>query len=427
MTKDPAQCDQDRPDGLASHSELLKRIADRESQIQIKSRLMDNMAYQIRTLSNAVIGFSDLLLSEDITADQVDYVQEINNAGYGLSDLVCEVLDWTQVLSGNLTIQKTPCELPEIIQRLEQILSAAANEKGLDYHIVTDPMLPARIFSDNERLSRCLLSLAANAIRYTPQGSVRVHVLLEEGVSGSVVRFDITDSGAGMDEEAAAGLFEPHDYQIGSDQGLLIELDMGLKVTAGLPLTKQLVEFLGGTLEVQSQVGAGSTFSLRVPVGMDASVPSAEGRSVQKDWQPTDTSSGTVLLVEDQPANRTVISLMLEALGVEVQTAADGEEAIGKVEQNAYSLILMDLKMPKMDGYEAAQRLREKNIDAPIVALSAKVLGENEHRRITGLFDGFLSKPVDSRKLSEMLGKFLPHLVQCGSCEQGAAALEYGH
>ena len=433
MKKEQTQRDEHRPDNLASNSELLNQIADREAQIQIKSRLMDNMAYQIRTLSNAVIGFSDLLLSEGLEPDQIEYVQEINNAGYGLSTLVSEVLDWSQVLSGKLVIQKTLCELPDIIGQIEQILSAAAKEKGLEYQVVTDPMLPDRILSDDERLLRCLLSLIANAIRYTPQGSVRMHVAMEESVLGPVIRFDIIDSGTGIDAETVAHLFEPHDYQIDSDQGLLTLLDMGLKVTAGLPLTKQLTEFLGGTIEVQSQVGVGSTFSLRIPVGTvcDGSekVQTSSQPADPDDWQLTEPSVGPILLVEDQRSNQTVISLMLEALGVEVDTAIDGEESLEKVECNSYALILMDLKMPKMDGYEATRRLREQDIGIPIVALSAKVLNGDEHHQIAALFDGFLTKPVDSRKLSEMLQKFMKgftaHDSKDRSFEQNTVALKY--
>lgn len=437
MTKEQIQRDENRPADSPTDGELLNRAADREAQIQIKSRLMDNMAYQIRTLSNAVIGFSELLLSEGLTQDQIEYIQEINHAGYGLSTLVNEVLDWTQVLSGNLTVKKSPCEMSEIIQRLEQVLSAAVMKKGLDYQIVTDPMIPTHIFSDDEQLLRCLLNLIANAIRFTSQGSVRVNVLLEGGVSGPVVCFDVIDSGVGVDEEKAAHLFESQDYQIGSDQGLLILLDMGLKVTAGLPLTKQLVELLGGTIEVQSQAGAGSTFSLRIPVGMDMTsqikpetAQTSEVMPARDDWQPTDTPVGTILLVEDQQANRTVISLMLEALGVEVETAADGEEALRKVEHNSYALILMDLKMPKMDGYKATQHLREQDIGIPIVALSAKVLNGDEHHQIAAMFDGFLTKPVDSHKLSKMLQKFITGFTpdpKTRSSEQDTVVLEYGN
>ena len=439
MTDDQTQRDENRPDGSKSEGELLGQIADREARIQIKSRLIDNMIYQIRTLANAIIGFSDLLSSEELTVVQTEYTQEIHHAGYGLSALVNEVLDWTQVLSGELELKKTHCELADIIRHIEDILSNATKEKGLDYQVVTDPMLPNGIVTDDERLQRCLLNVIANAVQYTPQGSVRLHVLLEESVFGSMVRFDIIDSGIGIDENKIARLFEPYDYQVNSVQGLLAQLDMGLQVTAGLPLTKLLTEFLGGTVEVKSQVGAGSTFSLRVPVGTMCQLKQSEPGGVQTSANPVDrddcqsieSPAGTILLVEDQPANRTVISLMLEALGVEVETAVDGEEALKKVEYNSYSLILMDLKMPKMDGYEATRRIREKGIEIPIAALSAKVLNGDERSQVTDMFDGFITKPVDSRKLSEILQKFIGGFSapdrNVPSSEQDTVASEYGN
>ncbi len=431
MKKDQTQHDERNADGSQSNSELLNQVVSREAKIQIKSRLMDNMVYQIRTLANAIIGFSDLLSSEELTADQMEYTQEIRHAGYGLSALVHEVLDWSQVLSGELVLRKTHCELSGIIEHVKHVLSNSTKEKGLDYQVVIDPMLPNGITTDDERLQRCLLNLIANAVGYTPQGSVRFHVLLEESAFGSMIRFDIIDTGIGIDENKIAHLFEPCDYQVNSVQGLLAQLNSDLQITAGLPLTKLLTEFLGGTVEVQSQVGVGSTFSLRVPVGTMCEPKQPKPDEAQNEWEPTDTSTGPLLLVEDQASNRTVISLMLEALGVEVDTAVDGEESLEKIQDNSYSLILMDLKMPKMDGYEATRHLREQNIEIPIVALSAKVLDRDEHHQITDLFDGFLTKPVDSRKLSEMLQKFMKGFTnpkrKDRSSKQDTVALEYGN
>ncbi|MHC4928279.1 MAG: response regulator [Planctomycetota bacterium] len=424
METDPRQHDATKGQGTMSHDELLGQIADREVQIQIKGRLMENMAYQIRTLSNAVIGFSDLLLSEDISQNQNEYAQEINHAGYGLSALVSEVLDWVGVLSGDLTIQKTACDLTEVVDRLEQIVAAAASEKGLDHRVVRDPMLPEQIFSDDERLLRCLLNLVAIAIRNTPEGSVQVHVVMEErSLRGRAVRFDVIDSGAGIEAERSEPLLTPRDYQVSSDLGLQVLLDMGLRITAGLPLTKQLAEFLDGSIAVKSDADAGTIYSLRIPVGLSAET--CPRKKASKDaWQAAETPVAPVLLVEDQQANRTVISLMLEALGVAVDTAADGVEAIGKVGKTAYSLILMDLKMPKMDGYEATRQLREQPLEVPIVALSAKVLDKHERDEIAALFDGFLMKPVDSQKLAEMLNEYVAGFR---APERDAVVLEYGN
>lgn len=436
MKNDETRLDESAPENSQSHRELLDQLANQEAQLQIKSQLMDNMAYQIRTLSNAVIGFSDLLLLEGLTQDQIEYVQEINSAGHGLSALVNEVLDWAQLLSGKLAIKKSLCELSEIIQRLEEMLSVSVKEKGLDYRVVTDPMLPACIRTDDERLLRCLLNLIANAVRCTAQGAVEIHISLAEGGLEPGIRFDVIDNGAGIDDKKADDIFKPGE----SNQGFFTLLDMGFKVTAGLPQTKQLAEFLGGTVEVQGQAGVGSTFSLSIPVGTDlASQPKLEMTTPSEstpvpscDWQPTPTSmpSQTVLLVEDQQSNRTVISLMLESLGVDVETAVDGEESLQKVQNTPYALILMDLKMPKMDGYEATRRLRDRGVEVPVVALSAKVLSNEAHDEIASLFDGFLTKPVDSRKLYEVIQKYIRGLTlpdrKKHSDDPNVVVLEYG-
>jgi len=427
LKKQHEQLDTDNPAGSQTTRELLDQIAEQQLKLQIKSQLVDSMVYQIRTLSNAIIGFSDLLLLEDLSGDQSEYVTEINHAGHGLSALVNEVLDWAQILSGKLVIQKTLCEVSDIVSELDRILSNAAREKHLDYKIVTDPMVPTCIRTDDKRLLRCLVNLAAHAIRQTSEGTIRVHILLEESISGPVVRFDVIDNSEGMVSEKVSRLFDPQQSDSNSDEPLFTLFDMGIEVTAGLPLTGQLLELLDGTVEVCSQIGTGTTISLRVPVGTSTRVPAKEPSKMS----PPESSSNSVLLVEDQRSNRLVISLMLESLGIKVDTAVDGEEAVRKVRDHWYSLILMDLKMPNMDGYEATERLRDQGIQTPIVALSATVLNRTEHQQIRALFDGYLTKPVDSRNLSDLLGKMITGFKvsddEAGSCEEETVVLEYGN
>jgi len=403
--------------GSPTETGLQRQIMDQEAQLHAKSELIDNMIYQIRTLSNAIIGFGDLLSAEPLSPDQAEYVQEIHHAGQGLSVLVNEVLDWAQLLSGKLQIFKTRFCVSDIIKSVEMVFCWVAKEKELDYQIVTDPEMSACIYSDQERLLKCVMSLAASAIKYTPKGNIRFHVYSEQKGEKTFICFDVTGSNGGIASEELDRIFEPMNYQLGIDGESFSQLSRGLTVTAGLPLTKLLSEALSGTLEVTSRADQGLTFSLRIPTGLD---PATEPKLGPLSWeqdielpQPGETSqaetpsSNAILLVEDQPSNRTVISLMLTALGVQVETAADGEEALEKVHDNAYDLILMDIKMPRMDGYEATRQLRQKDVRTPIVALSAKVFDEQEHHQISMMFDGFLTKPVDSRKLSETLKKFI--------------------
>lgn len=425
--------------GIQSHKELQALLRQKEAAVRAKGRLVDNMAYQIRTLSNAVIGFSDLLLTEDLNSELTEYVTEINQAGNGLSALVNEVLDWARLESGRLQVTKTKANLSRIISDLEKIASSAASDKGLGYEIQTDPSLPAYIISDQERLLKCLINLTANAFKYTQEGSVCIRVLPEQRDGQDFIRFDVIDHGVGISPEKMGHLFEPALQEEEVHEEVLTMLDMGFTVTAGLPLTKQLIEVLGGTLEVTSQLNQGSTFSVILPVGLTAAERSELGRFQPTDPAPEEAVEAVeealpmVLLVEDQPSNRTVISLMLEAIGVRVETAEDGVIGVEKASQGSYDLILMDLKMPRMDGYEATRQIRSQQVEVPIVALSAKVLNDAENHQIAEMFDEFLTKPVDSQKLSETVRKFIA-AFQCDdtaelpeeACTEEVVTFEYG-
>lgn len=385
---------------------LQETIRQQEAALQAKGRLVDNMAYQIRTLSNAVIGFSDLLLTEDLTADQRDYAVEINVAGKGLSGLVSEVLDWARLESGRLHVTHCECSLHSFLNELEQTVRPVAADKGLSFAMRWDSSLPVTIVTDSERLMKCLINLAANAIQYTAEGFVHICVRLETRNETAYVRFDVVDSGPGIRADKLARMFEPAKAEEEAHAEVVTMLGLGLSVTAGLPLTRQLTELLGGYVEAQSEVGKGSTFSLLIPAGVDMT---GETMPEQADGSPVSDEADRfrpILLVEDQESNRTVIRLMLKTMGYEVDTAVDGQEAVEMGLSKPYSLIIMDLKMPRMDGYEATRRLREKQITVPIVALSALSLKPEEKDRIGELFDGFLSKPVDSEQLSAAVCKY---------------------
>jgi CheY-like chemotaxis protein len=415
-------------------SSVLKQLYEHETQVRAKSELIDSMIYQIRTLSNAVIGFSDLLLTEPLSPDLNEYVQEIHGAGEGLSVLVGDVLQWTQLLSGKLEVSNNQCIISTILGEIKERLTSAAVEKDLDSEVTADPKMPEYVICDEGHLLKCLISLITNAIQYTEKGKIGVHAGLEISNDEPFVRFDVTDTGVGISPEKIKHLFDPTNSLLRSYKGGPFTVTKGLTVTTRLPLMKVLCDLLGGTLEVQSQVGVGSTFTLRIPVGKDInSIPKLGTsdltcQSAHDDpEQPESKFPSRILLVEDQQSNRTVITLMLEALGVEVETAENGQEALEKINPDIHELILMDLKMPEMDGFEATRRLHEKGCAVPVVALSAKVLNEAEHNQIVDLFDGYLTKPVDSQKLSEALSKYSqnnsprvqqPHDVSAGKATE---------
>lgn len=414
MKEDCQHADDQRRCDSSSDTCCGKEAVRRNALLEAKSSLINSTVYHVRTLSNAVIGFSELLLSEPLNGDASEYAREIHNAGQGLSSLATEILDWTQLLSGTLQIVKTKFSLSEILDEIRNLLSCSASQKGLEYEIVIDPQTPAFINSDQDRLLTCLVNLTVSAIKHTQQGSVRIHVMPEQFDKETFIRFDVIDTGIGLAPEKLDEIFDSAVYRIEMDEHYLPQLDRGISVTTGSPLTKQLCVLLGGTLTAKSRENEGSTFTLHIPAGVDvAATPkidlTAPNETIEtEETDPVDDMTDkTILLVEDQQSNRTVIGLMLESLGVQVDCAEDGEEAVGKCAKRTYGLILMDLKMPKMDGYEATRQLRQQGIESPIVALSATVLDNQEPQLILEHFDGFLTKPVDIEKLSAALSNFL--------------------
>jgi two-component system, NarL family, sensor histidine kinase EvgS len=421
-----------------SIEELQKLILQKESVLRAKGRLIDNMAYQIRTLTNAIIGFSDLLLIEDLAADLMEYVKEINNAGNGLSSLVNEVLDWARLESGRIQMAKTRCNTSDIIDQIERMLTTVGAAKRLGFSVSADPDVPSAVLTDWDRLMKCLTNLVINAFKDTTEGKLECCVSQElvEGIRQ--VRFDVIDRCRFLKLEEIAQLSEPAAEEADAHSEILSMLNMGMTVTAGLPLTLQLAEALGGVIEIRSFPQEGTIYSLRLPAGCE-SEPMAVPPAVCSDNPAVETASSIpseansiVLLVEDQPSNRTVVSLMLESIGVQADTAEDGLQGVEAASQKDYGLILMDLKMPNMDGYEAARLIRQANPTVPLIALSAKVLSEAENKQISSLFNGFLSKPIDSRKLAMTVGQYMPEAVMAASpADSGssnpAAAGRYGN
>lgn len=420
------------PEAGGSVKELQNLIIQKEGVLRAKSRLIDNMAYQIRTLSNAVIGFSDLLMIEPLSTDLMEYAREINQAGNGLSSLVNEVLDWARLESGRMQITFAKCSTSELIAEIERLTASISAAKGLSYSLAVSPEVPAFILSDADRLRKCVMNLAINTVKNMSEGQLTVDVSAVKQSERTYIRFDITDKNHELSGEEITHLFEPVQEEDANTE-ILSMLNMGLAVTACIPLTRQLAEALGGTIEIGSLPQQGTTYSLIIPAGNFAETETRQPEKVVCEDQPSfreqrlDTGkndSTLVLLVEDQPSNRTVISLMLESLGAQVDTAEDGLGAVEAVSLKEYGLILMDLKMPRMDGYEAAARIRQSKTTTPLIALSAKVLDERENKQIASLFDGFLSKPIDSQKLAETLRQYLPGLSCLRRAESNETVFE---
>ena len=400
------------------NSKTIEQSRDRkEKALQSKKRFIDNMAYQIRTLSNAIIGFCDLLNQENLKDTQKEYVSEIYQASQGLVSLVNNVLDMTRIEIGQLEVEKMDCPLRWLIEEVEMLIRPSVESKGLDFKIEKSDDLPANIQTDPTRIRQCLLNLAGNAVKYTERGYVQINVSMADIEGEYFVRFDVIDSGIGIEPERQKNIFEPHTEVEEANDSILTSLDLGLTVTSGLSMTNYIAKLLGGTLSVTSNVDIGSTFTLLIPAGVDIALePKLEERystsDADNEFAPalSQQCSGDILLVEDEPSNRTVITLLLETIGMHVTAAENGLEAVEKATKEHFDLIFMDVKMPKMNGDEAAKILREKGVTIPIIALSAGAVSDIGDKKVKTVFDSFLAKPVDSRKLYNTICNYLPNI-----------------
>ncbi|MHC4389437.1 MAG: ATP-binding protein, partial [Planctomycetota bacterium] len=335
----------------------------KEATEQFESRFIANMAFQIRTLSHAIIGFCELLRYEKLTDSQTDYVNEICRAGQSVVSLVDNVLELSKIECGQLNVDEIICSFSELFEKIDSLVRPCAEAKGLEFEIFQCTDLPVNICTDPVRLCQCVTSLASNAVKFTDKGYVHLKISLEDHEGKSFIRFDVVDSGVGIPIDKQRVIFEPF-TQI-KDANECEFTSPGL----GLTITSYLVKILGGKISVTSKPGEGSVFSLIIPAGVDvASEPLLERREPlvaaheESDARYRRQFVGHVLLAEDQPSNRTVMSLLLEAMGMRVSVAEDGVQAVDKAVAESFDLILMDIKMPKMNGYEARKRLKKEGV-----------------------------------------------------------------
>lgn len=366
---------------------------------QSKSQFLADMSHEIRTPMNAIIGFSQVLADENITDQQREFVGIIRDSGESLLQLIDDILDFSKIEAGKIYIEIANCPLDKLLSRVESMVRLHADKKGIEFQIVQSDSLPVQIRTDSTRLQQCLINLADNAIKFTEKGHVYVNISLEQDNSKSFVRFDVEDTGVGIPTDRQQVIFESFTQ---ADRRTSFAFGgTGL----GLTITKRLTELLGGTLSLTSEEGKGSVFTLRIPTGVDTSLPSAcelpgaDSKHAAEEQPQEPQLSGRILVAEDAQTNRMLLKLLLENMGFEVDVAEDGQKAIDKARAESYDLILMDIQMPNVNGYEATRLLRQEGITIPIIAVTANAMIGDDKKCIEAGCDGYLSKPIDRNKL----------------------------
>ncbi|MGD9109976.1 MAG: response regulator [Phycisphaerales bacterium] len=374
-----------------------------------KNQFLASMSHEIRTPLNAIIGLSEVLAEEILTEEQSSHIGIIRESAQNMLVLINDILDFSKIEAGKFDIEIAECSLEHLLAVVESLMRPQAIQKGLDFGIFQNGELPARIKTDNLRLRQCLINLINNAIDFTDNGHVHVNIRLETINDQSYIRFDVEDTGTGISDEDQKKIFEQFS-QLNTLPGRR-RRGAGL----GLTITKKLVSLLGGDVSVTSRVGSGSTFSLTIPVGVDAQTQQPLRSTDQLDKLKHEQRtleqkqfSGRVLVAEDTPTNQTLIRLLLEKLGLEVTITQDGKEAVEAALSQDFDMVMMDIQMPVMNGHDATKKLRKEGYTKPIVAVTAHAMKGDKEKCLASGCNDYLSKPINRKELVEIIGKYLP-------------------
>lgn len=378
-----------------------------ESATRAKSEFLANMSHEIRTPLTAILGYTELLLAEvdgAASPQMREALEIVHRNGQYLLRLIEDILDLAKIEAGKLRVEKTRCHLPTLMADILSLMRVRAAAKNLTLTIESEGPVPEYIETDPIRLRQILINLVGNAIKFTELGSVRVIVRTVTSGDGKLqLTFDVVDTGIGIPPEQLEEIFEPFHQVDGSASRR--HGGTGL----GLTISRRLAQMLGGDITVQSTVGRGSTFTLTIDPGDLLRANLINGAITSAERQPSDLKngkadeiriSGRILLAEDGPDNQRFFDFILRRAGAEVTVVEDGQHAVEAALAAAeagrpFDLVLMDMQMPVMDGYEATRRLREAGYQRPIVALTAHAMdGAAEECRAAGC-DDYISKPVD--------------------------------
>ncbi|MFM8442399.1 MAG: PAS domain S-box protein [Methylococcus sp.] len=394
---------------------LEQRVAERTAQAEAasaaKSQFLAHMSHEIRTPMNAVLGLAQLLEKEPLEPGQAAMVRHIREAGDALLHIINDILDFSKIEAGQITLEQRPFALPEVLRRLRNLMSVAAEAKQLRLSIPESVDCPAALLGDAIRLEQVLINLCANAIKFTQKGGVDVAVTplaVKEGEAR--LRFEVRDSGIGMSAETLERLFRPF-----SQGDASISRRFG-GTGLGLAISRRLVELMGGRIGASSRPGEGSTFWIELTFARTPDLVPVADVQAKPEWG-EDTGGGggrlaglRVLVVDDNRMNRLVAGRALQLEGAVTEDASDGQEALDRLREQpgGVDVILMDIQMPVMDGLSATRHIRQDPALAglPVIAVSAGVLAEEREAALAAGVNDFLTKPLDLARMVAVLSPY---------------------
>lgn len=407
---------------------IAKQEADQAN--RAKSDFLANMSHEIRTPINTVLGMDEMILRETDNPAILEYAHNIQNSGTALLSLINDILDFSKIEAGKLELVPIEYETADMISDLVNMVKERARQKGLEFHVDVDETIPCRLYGDENRLKQCILNMLTNAVKYTHEGSVTLSITSQIIWSQETcLKIHVKDTGIGIRQEEIPKLFAPFE-RIDEKRNRNIE-GTGL----GMNITMRLLSLMDSQLEVESEYGKGSDFSFTVlqnivnmdPIGDFTSRFHEKAREKREYVEQFHAPDASVLVVDDTQMNLEVIKGLLKKTKIAITTCASGYEALDILKKKAFDLILMDHRMPGMDGVETFHAMKEEknhyDPSVPCIILTANAIAGAKEEYLKEGFTDYLSKPVVGEELENMLLKYLPaeKVEEAGVVEEEAA------